>query len=206
MKTFLLTLSLAALLCSSACTPHTTEATEVGVRFNKITGATEVAQPGATYFFTPIINDWTKFDVSTQNLLMTAKVRAGDRNQKDDLRFKTRDGNDIRLTVPITLKEAVLGAKVKVPAGEFDAVVIQPIIKTKGIFSQEGEAQVWLSDDKSRIIAAFDAPAISNATLPETPTTMRATLECVNVEGMKSMSVATPSSVVKVVSRMSVPS
>ncbi|HEX6086809.1 MAG TPA: SPFH domain-containing protein [Thermoanaerobaculia bacterium] len=101
MKTFLLTLSTAALLCSSACTPHTTEATEVGVRFNKITGATEVAQPGATYFFTPIINDWTKFDVSTQNLLMTAKVRAGDRNQKDDLRFKTRDGNDIETDVTV---------------------------------------------------------------------------------------------------------
>ena len=48
MKTLLLTLFAAALLCTTACTPHTTEATEVGVRFNKITGGTEVAQPGAT--------------------------------------------------------------------------------------------------------------------------------------------------------------
>lgn len=101
MKTLLLTLFAAALLCTTACTPHTTEATEVGVRFSKITGATEVAQPGATYFFTPIINDWTKYDVSTQNLLMTAKVRAGDQNQKDDLRFKTRDGNDIETDVTV---------------------------------------------------------------------------------------------------------
>ena len=101
MKTFLLTLCTATLLCTTACTPHTTEATEVGVRFNKITGDTEVAQPGATYFFTPVINDWTKYDVSTQNLLMTAKVRAGDQNQKDDLRFKTRDGNDIETDVTV---------------------------------------------------------------------------------------------------------
>jgi regulator of protease activity HflC (stomatin/prohibitin superfamily) len=100
-KTLLLTLSAAALLCTTACTPHTTEATEVGVRFNKITGATEVAPPGATYFFAPIVNDWTKYDVSTQNLLMTAKVRAGDQNQKDDLRFKTRDGNDIETDVTV---------------------------------------------------------------------------------------------------------
>ena len=54
-----------ALLALSACTPHTTEATEVGVRFNKITRATEVMQPGATYFFMPVVNDWTKYDVST---------------------------------------------------------------------------------------------------------------------------------------------
>ena len=101
MKRFLLTLVAAAALCTSACTPHTTEATEVGVRFNKITRSTEVAQPGATYFFTPIVNDWTKYDVSTQSLLMTAKVRAGDRNQKDDLRFKTRDGNDIETDVTV---------------------------------------------------------------------------------------------------------
>jgi DnaJ-class molecular chaperone len=33
-------------------------------------------------------------------------------------RFFTRDGSDIRLTLPVTLKEAVLGAKVKVPTPE----------------------------------------------------------------------------------------
>ena len=46
----------AALLSLSACTPHTTEATEVGVKFNKITRSMEMCAPGATYFFTPIIN------------------------------------------------------------------------------------------------------------------------------------------------------
>jgi DnaJ-class molecular chaperone len=33
-------------------------------------------------------------------------------------RFYSRDGNNIRLNLPVTLKEAVLGAKVKVPTPE----------------------------------------------------------------------------------------
>ncbi|MEA2571314.1 MAG: hypothetical protein QOI24_3315 [Acidobacteriota bacterium] len=90
-----------SLLTLSACTPHTTQATEVGVRFNKITGSTEIADPGATYFFAPIINDWATFDTSTQSLVMSAKVEAGDRKEKDDLRFKTRDGNDIETDVTV---------------------------------------------------------------------------------------------------------
>ena len=102
MRISILALALTALLSASACTPHTTEATEVGVRFNKITRATEIAPPGATYFFVPIINDWTKFDVSTQSLIMSAKAgTGGDRQKKDDLRFKTRDGNDIETDVVV---------------------------------------------------------------------------------------------------------
>ncbi|PYQ28748.1 MAG: hypothetical protein DMF56_13775 [Acidobacteria bacterium] len=101
MKKTLIALSAAAIATLAACTPHTTAATEVGVQFNKITRSTEVAQPGATYFFAPIINDWTVFDVSTQNLVMSRKAEGGDRLEKDDLRFKTRDGNDIETDVTI---------------------------------------------------------------------------------------------------------
>lgn len=101
MKRAILLLAAAALSCATACTPHATGATEVGIRFNKVTRATEVAPPGATYFFTPIINDWTKFDVSTQSLVMSAKNADGDRGTKDDLRFKTRDGNDIETDVTV---------------------------------------------------------------------------------------------------------
>jgi hypothetical protein len=39
-----------------------------------------------------------------------------------------------------------------VPAGRFDAIVIQPIVKSRGIFKEDSHAQVWLSDDKDRII------------------------------------------------------
>ena len=101
MNKFVIAISAAAFLLLTACTPHTTQATEVGVRFNKFTRAMEVADPGATYFFTPFINDWTVFDVSTQSLIMSAKKVDGDRREKDDLRFKTRDGNDIETDVTV---------------------------------------------------------------------------------------------------------
>ncbi|MDP9195131.1 MAG: SPFH domain-containing protein [Acidobacteriota bacterium] len=102
MKRTLIALAAASLLLTTAaCTPHATGATEVGIRFNKITRATEVAPPGATYFFTPIVNDWTKFDVSTQSLVMSAQATSKHRGQKDDLRFKTRDGNDIETDVTV---------------------------------------------------------------------------------------------------------
>lgn len=42
--------------------------------------------------------------------------------------------------------------RIRVPAGEFDAIVIQPIIKTRGIFSEGGQAEIWLSDDDRRMM------------------------------------------------------
>lgn len=42
--------------------------------------------------------------------------------------------------------------RVTVPAGSFETVVIQPIIKSKGIFSEKGEARIWLTDDPRRIM------------------------------------------------------
>jgi regulator of protease activity HflC (stomatin/prohibitin superfamily) len=85
----------------AGCTPHTTGATEVGVKFNKITSSVEVMQPGANYFFMPVVNDWKRYDISLRNLVMTAQVDSGDRQGKDDLRFKTRDGNDIETDVTV---------------------------------------------------------------------------------------------------------
>jgi hypothetical protein len=42
--------------------------------------------------------------------------------------------------------------RITVPAGTFNAIVVQPIIKTSGIFSDKGEAQVWFSDDSVRLM------------------------------------------------------
>lgn len=41
---------------------------------------------------------------------------------------------------------------ISVPAGEFDAVVVQPIIKSRGLFSEGGQAEVWFSDDSTHKI------------------------------------------------------
>ncbi len=42
--------------------------------------------------------------------------------------------------------------RITVPAGTFDAIVLRPEITTSGIFSQNGRAELWLSDDSSRVV------------------------------------------------------
>jgi hypothetical protein len=60
-------------------------------------------------------------------------------------RYFRPDRNPV--TIHVLRKE-----RVKVPAGTFDCVVIRPIIKSRGIFSEGGEAELWISDDDRRIM------------------------------------------------------
>jgi hypothetical protein len=60
-------------------------------------------------------------------------------------RYFRPDRNPVRIRV--LRKE-----RIKVPAGTFNAIVIQPVIKTKGIFSENGHAEIWLSDDERHIM------------------------------------------------------
>ncbi|HEU4585229.1 MAG TPA: DUF3108 domain-containing protein [Gemmatimonadaceae bacterium] len=46
---------------------------------------------------------------------------------------------------------------VEVPAGKFNTVVIQPLIKSQGIFAEGGEAQMWLTDDDRHMMVQFKA-------------------------------------------------
>jgi hypothetical protein len=41
---------------------------------------------------------------------------------------------------------------IKVPAGSYQTIVIQPVIKSKGIFSEKGHAEMWLTDDSRRLL------------------------------------------------------
>lgn len=41
---------------------------------------------------------------------------------------------------------------ITVPAGEFDAIVVKPVIQSKGLFSENGNAEVWFSDDSTRTL------------------------------------------------------
>jgi len=42
---------------------------------------------------------------------------------------------------------------IKVPAGEFDCLVVEPFLETEGMFKSEGKIEVWLTDDEYKIPA-----------------------------------------------------
>ncbi|HUH05084.1 MAG TPA: DUF3108 domain-containing protein [Kofleriaceae bacterium] len=42
--------------------------------------------------------------------------------------------------------------QIRVPAGAFETIVIRPIIKSRGVFSENGRAEVWLTDDDRRLM------------------------------------------------------
>ena len=60
-------------------------------------------------------------------------------------RYFKPDRNPVRVTV-------VRRERIRVPAGEFDAVVLQPKIKAKGIFAENANAEVWIADDDTRVM------------------------------------------------------
>ncbi len=41
--------------------------------------------------------------------------------------------------------------KVRVPAGEFNCIVVQPQMKFEGVFQSKGEINIWLTDDARRV-------------------------------------------------------
>ena len=99
-----------ALLVLSFKSIHSTGTTEVGVRtikwslFGKSGVENKVYQPGATYFFLPVFNEWGTFDARLQIVEMTATTGKGDTHSADDIPFKTKDGNDIRIDVIFTYR------------------------------------------------------------------------------------------------------
>jgi hypothetical protein len=71
----------------------------------------------------------------------SARVKVGE--TRSDNRYFRPDRNPVVLT---GLRKEV----VRVEAGDFYALVVQPTIKANGIFSENGEAQVWFTDDAHR--------------------------------------------------------
>lgn len=68
-------------------------------------------------------------------------VRVGDTARYD--RYFRPDKNPVVLT-------GVRRDTVSVGAGTYAAVIVRPTIRTTGIFSEGGDAQIWISDDAAR--------------------------------------------------------
>jgi hypothetical protein len=71
----------------------------------------------------------------------TAGIKVGE-TRRDDRYFRP-DRNPVVLT-------GLRQESVRVGAGTFATTVVKPSFKAKGIFSENGEAQVWFSDDAHR--------------------------------------------------------
>lgn len=55
------------------------------------------------------------------------------------------DGNPV-------IVEVLRRERIRVPAGTFETIVVRPIIQTGGLFAEEGEAEVFISDDDRRLV------------------------------------------------------
>jgi hypothetical protein len=60
------------------------------------------------------------------------------------------DNHTDKKTYPLEV-EVLRKERVKVEAGEFDCVVVKPILKTPGLFKQTGSLTVWLTDDEMKM-------------------------------------------------------
>jgi hypothetical protein len=72
-------------------------------------------------------------------------------------RYWNPEGNPVRIRV-------LRRETVRVPAGTFNTIVVQPLIRTSGLFSEGGEAEVYFSDDDARTLVMLRAK-LSIATL-----------------------------------------
>jgi hypothetical protein len=59
-------------------------------------------------------------------------------------RYFRAEGNPVIIQI-------VRAEKISVPLGKFETIVIRPIIRTRGLFGQGGEAEVYLTNDARRI-------------------------------------------------------
>ena len=82
-------------------------------------------------------------EVSLLYLVRTLPLRIGDTYTFEN--YFLEGGNPV-------VVEVLRREKVRVRAGRFETIVVRPIIRTEGIFSEDGEAEVYISDDDRRAI------------------------------------------------------
>jgi regulator of protease activity HflC (stomatin/prohibitin superfamily) len=121
---------------------HEIGPTEVGVKTNKLFAKgvqddqDDLGEPGATKFYIPFLTQWNNFETKLQTLEMTASTTSGDRRTRDDMRFKTIDGNDISLDVTITYfidrsKAGMILQRVATTDSELKEQIVRTIARSK---------------------------------------------------------------------------
>jgi hypothetical protein len=82
-------------------------------------------------------------DVSFLYFARLLPLEVGERYEFD--RYFKDEGN------PVVI-EVLRREEIRVPAGTFQTIVLRPIIQTGGAFGDDGEAELYLSDDDKRVI------------------------------------------------------
>lgn len=154
------------LLCGlpglGGCVSQSTGETEVGVLVCKISlGCAskgvqrELYPPGTTNFFAPFIRDFYTFDTKVQNLEMMADLKRGDRTERDDLQFKTTDGNDISMDVTVAWtidpkRAPDLLENVGTSAEEVKEKLVRPVTRTlvRDVLNELDSEAVYNSDKR----------------------------------------------------------
>jgi len=94
------------------------------------------------------IPDTLSLQSSVQDVLSAFyKTRTYELNVGEVIGIVTEDDGKIyELQVHVLRKE-----QVQVAAGTFDCVVVEPRLKTSGLFRKEGQMEIWLTDDERKM-------------------------------------------------------
>lgn len=97
-------------------------------------------------------------DVSFIYFVRTIPLEVGQEYTYD--RYFRESGNPVVLKV--LRKETVT-----VPAGTFETIVVQPIIRTSGLFGEGGKAEVYFTDDERRLLVQMKSsvPVVGSLSL-----------------------------------------
>jgi len=82
-------------------------------------------------------------EISYLYLIRTLPLEVGRTYSFDD--YFEDDGNPVVIRV-------LRRERVRLRAGTFETIVVQPVIQTEGIFGEGGEGEVYISDDERRLV------------------------------------------------------
>jgi len=163
MKRFLsFALVLIIMLALNGCMPHSTGPTEVGVRTIKFSlfgnkgVQPDVYPPGSTYFFLPFVNDWHTFDTKLQIAEMAFHGDRSNHGVRDDLLFKTIDGNDISLDVIVSYRiDPTKAPMILREVAQDDEILKDNIVRTvarskpRDIFGELNTEQFYIAAERT---------------------------------------------------------
>jgi hypothetical protein len=97
------------------------------------------------------------------DLSLLYHVRSIDLEVGKDVELDIYSGKKLyRLTVKIVKKE-----RIKVEAGVFNTIVVEPLLQAAGLFKNEGKVTVWLTDDRLHLPVLMKSKVVVGSIVAE---------------------------------------